>query len=234
VWLHGFTQTQRSAHEFRSILAGTYEVLTIDLPGHGQNASIGASLDETADLLALALPAEPFVLGGYSFGGRVALHFALRHPERLNHLVLLGATRGIADPDERAHRRERDDALADHIELVGTDVFLDEWLTQPMFASLPSNPMERAARSDDPHGLAMSLRLAGTGTQAWLGELLSDLEVPTLALAGARDEKFSREAVAIAGIVRHGASMLIPHAGHAAHLEQPAATAAVVREVQPK
>jgi len=31
-------------------------VLTIDLPGHGQNAAVAASLDETADLLADALP----------------------------------------------------------------------------------------------------------------------------------------------------------------------------------
>ena len=50
VWLHGFTQTKDSAHEFLSILAGTYELLTIDLPGHGDNASVTASLDQTADL----------------------------------------------------------------------------------------------------------------------------------------------------------------------------------------
>ena len=234
MWLHGFTQTQRSAHEFRSILAGTYEVLTIDLPGHGQNASISASLEETADQLARALPAEPFILGGYSFGGRVALHFTLRHPERLSRLVLLGATRGIADPVERAQRRERDNALADHIEEVGASAFLDEWLALPMFASLPSDPTERATRSVDPHGLAMSLRLAGTGTQTWLGGALGEVVVPTLALAGALDEKFSREARAIAGTVRHGAAMLIPRAGHAAHLEQPAATAALVSGVQPQ
>ena len=234
MWLHGFTQTQQSAHEFRSILAGTYEVLTIDLPGHGQNASIEASLLETADLLARTLPTEPFVLGGYSFGGRVALHFALRHPERLSRLVLLGATRGIADAAERAQRRERDNNLAAHIEQVGAEAFLDEWLTQPMFAALPSDPAERAARSRDPHGLAASLRLAGTGAQAWLGEALGDVEVPTLALAGAQDEKFSREAAAIARSVRRGVSALIPHAQHAAHLEQPAATAALVAEVQPQ
>ncbi len=39
VWLHGFTQTKESAHQFRSILAGTNELLTLDLPGHGENAA---------------------------------------------------------------------------------------------------------------------------------------------------------------------------------------------------
>ena len=52
VWLHGFTQTKDSAHQFRSILAATHELLTLDLPGHGQNAAILASLPETAELLA--------------------------------------------------------------------------------------------------------------------------------------------------------------------------------------
>jgi 2-succinyl-6-hydroxy-2,4-cyclohexadiene-1-carboxylate synthase len=125
VWLHGFTQTKDSAHQFRTILAGMGELLTIDLPGHGENASIAASLTETADLLADVLPDEPFVLGGYSYGARVALHFALAHAPRVRGLVLLGATRGIEDPSERDARRRRDEELADRIEAMGTEAFLD-------------------------------------------------------------------------------------------------------------
>lgn len=101
MWLHGFTQTKDSAHRFRSILAGTNELLTLDLPGHGENAAIQASLEETAVLLANVLPEEPFALGGYSFGARVALHFTLHFPSRVHALVLLGATRGIEDPGAR-------------------------------------------------------------------------------------------------------------------------------------
>jgi 2-succinyl-6-hydroxy-2,4-cyclohexadiene-1-carboxylate synthase len=228
VWLHGFTQTKDSAHQFRSILAGTSELLTLDLPGHGENASLRASLPETADLLADVLPEEPFILGGYSFGARVALHFALRHGERLRGLVVLGATRGIQDETERGVRRKRDDDLADRIESIGTDAFLDEWLSQPMFSSLPDDPLERASRSRDAHGLANSLRSAGTGTQAWLAPELTSLAVPTLALAGRNDEKFSREAVAIARGVEVGRSDFVDSASHAAHLEQPERSAALV------
>jgi 2-succinyl-6-hydroxy-2,4-cyclohexadiene-1-carboxylate synthase len=234
VWLHGFTQTKDSAHQFRSILAGSYEVLTIDLPGHGQNARIDATLNETADLLADALPPEPFILGGYSFGGRVALHFALRYPTRLNRLVVLGATRGIQDPDERSERRSRDETLADHIELVGVDVFLDEWLDQKMFAGLPIDPIERAARSTDAEGLANSLRFAGSGTQSWLAPQLPALDVETLTIAGRDDLKFSAVALAIAATVRHGHHQLVEKAHHAAHLEQPEATALIIRGHQPQ
>jgi 2-succinyl-6-hydroxy-2,4-cyclohexadiene-1-carboxylate synthase len=225
VWLHGFTQTRASAHQFRSILAGSNELLTLDLPGHGTAQDLKASLEETADLVAEVLPDEPVALGGYSFGGRVALHLALRHPGRLRHLVLLGATRGIENQLERRARRNRDEALAHRIDEIGGPAFLDEWLGQPMFAALPDDPLERAARSADTDGLANSLRLAGTGTQTWLAPLLATITAPTLALAGARDAKFSAEAQAIALAMSWGSYDLIDGAGHAAHLERPETTA---------
>ena len=234
VWLHGFTQTKNSAHEFLSILAGSNELVTIDLPGHGENAAVSASLDETADLLAEVLPKEPFILAGYSFGGRVALHVALRHPERLSHLVLLSSTLGIRDDSERRARRERDEALADRIEVLGADAFLDEWLAQPMFASLSHDALERQARSHDAEGLAMSLRLSGTGTQAWLGESLGAFKGPSLVLAGARDKKFVLEARRLQDALTNSSSAFVADAGHAAHLERPRLVAELVDDVQPQ
>jgi 2-succinyl-6-hydroxy-2,4-cyclohexadiene-1-carboxylate synthase len=234
VWLHGFTQTKVTGHQFRTILAGAYEVLTIDLPGHGENAGISASLDETADLLADALPTEPFILAGYSLGGRVALHVALRHPERLSALMLLSATAGIVDDDERRARVERDETLATRIESIGTDAFLDEWLAQPMFASLAPDPLERAARSSDATGLADSLRHAGAGTQDWLGSRLAALNTPTTVVAGAKDAKFMAEAERLGEYIPHASISIVLEAGHAAHLERPDACARALFGIYPQ
>lgn len=228
VWLHGFTQTRASAHSFRSILAGTRELLTIDLPGHGENADLGASLSETADLLDEVVPREPFTLAGYSLGGRVALHFALAQPRRLRALVLVSATLGIADATERDRRRQRDEALADHLEAIGAEAFLDEWLAQPMFADLPADPLERAARSRDARGMANSLRRSGTGTQAWLAPRARDLRVDTLVIAGQRDEKFVGEARLLGEAIAGARVITVPGVGHAAHLEAPEALANLV------
>lgn len=227
--MHGFTQTRSSAHQFRTILAGTHELLTPDLPGHGEAAEICATLQETADLLVAGLPDEPLALGGYSYGARVALHVAIRHPERIRKLVVLGASRGISDEVERAARRERDDQLARRIMEIGTEAFLDEWLAQEMFASLPADDIERAARSTSAVGLANSLRYSGTGTQAWLADQLTAIDTPTLALAGERDRKFITEARAIAHGVKKGSFHAIAGAGHAAHLERPALVARAVQ-----
>ena len=201
--------------------------MTLDLPGHGSAASLSASLPETAELVLEALPREPVVLGGYSFGARVALHVALREPSRLRALVLLGASRGIRDPRERHERVVRDEALARHLEEVGVDVFLREWLTQPLFERLGARA-ESDTRSSDAAGLANSLRRAGTGTQEWLGDRLATLDTPTLALAGDADTKFTLEARAIADALTNGRCATIRDAGHAAHLEQPERVATAI------
>jgi len=228
VWLHGFTQTSDSARRFRTILAGRHEVLAPDLPGHGQNASVLADLNETADLLAEAIPEPRFALGGYSYGARVALHLALRHPERVSRLVLLGATRGISDESARRDRRASDDEWARQIERVGVDEFLDAWLAQPIFATLATSEEERSSRSRDAAGLAESLRRSGTGQQAWLEPRLGEIHVPTLVLSGSLDAKFTLEAVALAKGIPLAQRALIEGAGHAAHLEHPTSCADVV------
>lgn len=228
-WLHGFTQTGASAHRFRSILAGQRPVVGPDLPGHGSQRHHARTLEETADDIAATLPVDPVIVGGYSLGGRVALHLALRHPEKLRALILVGATRGLPTPNAREARRQRDETLARHIEDVGADAFIDEWLAQPMFARLPVDEAERRARqANDAAGLASSLRLSGTGTQRWLGEDIPSLPMPILAIAGAADDRFATEALALAHDAPRGEASLVPGAGHAAHLQQPALTAALV------
>ncbi|MEI8269689.1 MAG: alpha/beta fold hydrolase [Acidimicrobiaceae bacterium] len=228
LWLHGFTQTRDSAHIFRYILAGTNEVLTVDLPGHGSASDVTASLNETADLIAEILPPEPIALGGYSMGGRIALHVALQHPGRISKLILLSATRGIGDKVEREERRERDDDLAERIISLGSEEFTEEWLAKPMFASLPFDPAERTARSTDAQGMANSLRSAGTGTQEFLSPRLGEIEVPTLCIAGSLDKKFVGEANHLAQRIKNGSLEVVEDAGHAVHLEKPEEVAKLV------
>jgi 2-succinyl-6-hydroxy-2,4-cyclohexadiene-1-carboxylate synthase len=131
----------------------------------------------------------------------------------------------MIDDNERRARARRDEALATRIETIGTDAFLDEWLTQPLFASLPPDPLERAARSTDAKGLANSLRHAGTGTQGWLGSRLAQLAMPTTVVAGAKDAKFIAEAERLGEYVPHASISVVLDAGHAAHLERPDACA---------
>jgi 2-succinyl-6-hydroxy-2,4-cyclohexadiene-1-carboxylate synthase len=162
-------------------------------------------------------------------GGRHALALALRHPDLVTALVMVGATPGLVEEAERIHRRRRDDALAAAIEAVGIDRFVTDWLAQPMFAGLsPAARFEDERRRNDPAALAESLRRAGTGSQPSLWDRLPELDVPVLLVVGEADEKYRAIAQRMAAALPRATVELVAGAGHAAHLEQPHRVAAAV------
>ena len=230
VMIHGFTQTRACWGPFAENLASDHRLLMIDAPGHGDSAALMADLVEGADLLAKTGGRGTYV--GYSMGGRFALHIALRHPELVERLVLISTTAGIDDDAERARRRGDDDALAAHIEDIGVDVFVDEWLAQPMFSSLGVDAALAGLRkANTAAGLASSLRLAGTGTQSPLWEQIRELDMPVLVIAGADDAKFVASSRRLVETIGSNAELeIIPGVGHSAQLEDPTRTATIVRE----
>jgi 2-succinyl-6-hydroxy-2,4-cyclohexadiene-1-carboxylate synthase len=159
---------------------------------------------------------------GYSLGGRLCLHAALMYPHLVRGLAVIGSSPGIADETERATRRAADNKLADHISDVGVDAFVDEWLSQPLFADLTLDEDARADRLlNTADGLASSLRHAGTGAQGSLWPRLREINMPVLTIAGELDAKFAAIGRQIAASVPQGRSVEIAAAGHAAHLQQP-------------
>jgi pimeloyl-ACP methyl ester carboxylesterase len=75
-------------------LTHEYEVLAVSLPGHGESKgggmkSIPAYRDFLLDFLN-ALSLDRCFLGGHSLGGGIVLDFALRYPEKLKGVILIG------------------------------------------------------------------------------------------------------------------------------------------------
>jgi len=230
VLAHGFTQTAASWETFAVLLAArmpTATIVAVDLPGHGTAGALCADLWESADHLVRHGGRATYV--GYSMGGRVALHAALAHPASVERLILIGATAGIDDANERLARRTSDEALATHIEAVGVEAFIDEWLANPLFARLTPATDQRADRlRNTAAGLASSLRATGTGAQEPLWERLTTLDVPTLTVAGTADAKFSEIGRRLRDTIPGAQFEQIEGAGHSVHLERPAATADVI------
>lgn len=231
VLVHGFTQTGVSWRHVARRLACDHTVIRVDAPGHGGSSAIQADLSATADLLAETGGRATYV--GYSMGARAVLRLALDHPDLVAGLVLVGATAGIDDPDERAERRRLDHVRAERIEKLGVAAFLEEWLAQPLFANLPDDVEERRARATNTaSGLASSLRLSGTGTMdpPWWSAL-SEIRAPTVAMAGQLDLKFVKLGRRVADTVPGAKLVTVPGAGHAAHLHAPELVADRVREI---
>ena len=217
-FLHGFTQTSRSWSHLVEKLPFTSTL--IDLPGHGDSPDGRRSLTQTAEEIADAMPAGCLI--GYSMGARMALHTALQYPHKVSALVLVSGTAGIRDNDERTARRLSDIELATHIQELGVPAFIDEWLSQPLFAGLNSVTNQRADRlRNHAVGLADSLRFAGTGTQEPLWDQLHMLTMPVLLMCGTKDTKFHTIATEMGASIPSSTCVAIEDAGHTVHLEQP-------------
>jgi 2-succinyl-6-hydroxy-2,4-cyclohexadiene-1-carboxylate synthase len=200
----------------------------VDLPGHGR-APVARDLAEAAYRLGRAGGWGVYL--GYSLGGRLALHLALAQPDLVAALILIGAHPGLELPAEREARRTADDAKAERLAEVGLAAFLDEWLAQPLFATLPPAAAQREARLvNDTGKLAATLRNLSTGRQEALWDRLPSLSMPVLLLAGAHDEAYARLGRrAVAAIGENASFETVAAAGHAAHLEQPDTVAQRVR-----
>ncbi len=231
VLLHGFTHTGASWDPVRSELGERYRALAPDIRGHGSASERGpVTLAAVLDDIAAVAP-EQFTLAGYSMGGRLALQFAVAHPERVQRLVLIGASPGIADPAERAQRRLEDERLADELNRSSVEEFAARWEKTPVLAGQPANVLA-AVRADRfrsaPAGLARALRGLGTGTLPSLWERLAEVTIPVVLVVGERDEKFRALAIEMAEMLPSVEITIVPGVGHAVHLEAPRRVAEIV------
>jgi 2-succinyl-6-hydroxy-2,4-cyclohexadiene-1-carboxylate synthase len=179
----------------------------------------------------IAEAGEGAVIAGYSLGGRLCLHAALRDPGRYAGVVTVGASAGIEDAAERSARAGADAKLATWMESASIEDVVAVWERQPLFADQGEALVEdqRAGRlSHDPRELASLLRSAGQGALGPVWGELRRLGPPLLALAGARDERYAEAARRLAGAAPRGRAAIVENAGHAPHLQHPEAVAALL------
>ena len=173
------------------------------------------------------------LLVGYSLGGRIGLRAALRDPERYLGVVTIGATAGIDEPSLRTARAEADERLAAWIEAAPIEDIVGLWERQPLFADQSEALIEeqRPGRlAQRPLDLAMTLRTAGQGVLEPVWHELLRLDLPLLAIAGARDEGYVSAAKRMADIAPRGRAEIVEDAGHAAQLQRPDEVAWLIEE----
>ena len=192
-----------------------------------------------ADIAALAdaLSLGPFALLGHSFGGIAALHFALAHPDLLTQLIL------VSTPASHHYIEDVESALAELLEPVA----LAELAS--LQDSAPSAQVMRRSLEllspiyfQDPARVAQlglnSVRF-GPETQAvWeslegfdLRPRLSEVPVPALVIAGARDRAVTVErARELADALPQGKLLIIEKSGHYPFIEAPDAFLSGVRK----
>lgn len=236
VFLHGWS-VDRSFFAGQAALAQEgFRILAPDLPGHGDRAlgsapaTMAGLADALGDLLAQAAPERAVVIG-WSMGATVALHhLARRGASGIAGLVIVDMSPKVANAPDWQHGLAGGQDL--DAALQAADRMERDW---PLYAPRVARAMFAAGEEASPRVTAAAERIAARDPAVmaalWRSLVRADhrgtvaaLPVPVLAVAGADSQLYS-PAVArwLAATAPHGRSVTIAAAGHAPHVENPAA-----------
>jgi pimeloyl-ACP methyl ester carboxylesterase len=228
-----------------------FHVILPDRPGHGlsdefdyRRVDLRQANVEFVTALLDELGIERAALVGNSYGGFMALHFALAHPERVSKLIILSFFPGfdrklpmmmrvmvtpvlgtllgmtIARPSLSNTRRFFSSLLVAHIDRMPEELVELETL----HARRHQRSIGRLFRA------GMTAR--GFRSRYLLEDELQHVRVPTTFLWGERDQfKTVDEGRAMAGHVPGGRFHVITNAGHMPSTDQPEATADLLERV---
>jgi pimeloyl-ACP methyl ester carboxylesterase len=225
VLIHDGLVHRRVWDEQFSFFAQQYKVIRYDRRGYGRSECPTEDYSNVADLQTLLqfLEVERTGLMGVSAGGMIALDFTLAYPDRVEALVLVGtAVRGF---EVSEHMRQRGQAAAKPlIENDDVEQTIENWVNDPYLVA-PANTTARQRLREfltsHPHNLydPHLHRVEEPGEPA-IGRL-SEVRVPTLLIIGESDIADNH---AVSGAlqvgIRDSKRVVLPNAGHLAHLEQ--------------
>jgi pimeloyl-ACP methyl ester carboxylesterase len=241
VMLHSGVTDRRSWYAVADSLLGSADVIAYDRRGYGASEVGELGFSHVEDLLVVLdrLATGPVWLVGNSMGGRLALDFALSHPDRVAGLLLLApAVSGSPDPTdvdaaslvilERIDRAWEDD---DKPEVVRLATWL--WLDGPTGAE---GRVTGAARrlAEDMNRVIVSRdadeEAGDSGLDAW--DSLEEIDLPTVVGCGDLDAPFLLDlSQRLAERLPQGRFVLLPGVAHLPGLEQPETVAALVTEM---
>ena len=235
VLLHGFGDSYTSWDGWVAELKPKFRVITLDFPGHGLTRAPDGyllssnGLADFVDAFAAALTLPKFAVAGNSMGGGAAWQLAVRHPDRLNALILVDAAgfpnekppgevplafRILQYPIGRALLRNIDTRPLIE-EGLKTDVY-DKSVITPAFVDRWAE-FQRA-----PGHRAILMGLNPRAHSQATSELLGTIKVPTLILHGENDPLIEPASARKFAAAIPGARLITyPQVGHLPQIEIP-------------
>ncbi len=215
---HGYSATSQMWSGQIEALAKAYKLILWDMRGHGQSdyPADPAAYSEAAtvaDMAALldAVGAERAIVGGLSLGGYMSLAFHLAHPERVRALLIIDTGPGYRNDEAREGWNRNALKTAERYETEG-------------LGRLAAGSVEmRTSRHRSADGLALAARGMLTQKDAQVISSLPTIAVPSVVVVGADDTPFLAASDYMAAKIPGARKVVIPAAGHAANIDQPAA-----------
>jgi 3-oxoadipate enol-lactonase len=214
-------------------LSDRYNVVALDLPGHGRSSAALEpwSFDYAARVVAgliEQLDVAPVHLVGLSFGGMVAQATTLARPDLVRSLVLIGTASSF--PDEvRKGMNARAQLVRSNGMAAVVESTLQRWFTRQTAQRRPDiiDRITKTLLSDD----------AATHAEIWdiianlnFDDRLSEVQCPTLVLVGEQDPSTPPAVAAgLASRIPNAKMVVIPDASHIVTVEAPEAVNVALR-----
>ena len=167
-----------------------FDVIAMDLRGHGESELIGGPLDvhelarDAVQVLDECRVATCAVVG-MSLGGAVAQALALDHPERVSRLAVIATVCGRT-PEERDRARERIEFLKRHGTAGIAEANRERWFTDAFRRRHPEI-VERRVEQVKACDAASYLHAFTVFCTTDLVDRLGEIHVPALIVAGEHD-----------------------------------------------
>ena len=213
---HGYSSTSRMWDGQVAALKDRYQVIVWDMRGHGESDypkdpalySEGLTIGDMRALLDV-VGADKAIVAGLSLGGYMSLAFHASHPGRVRALMLFDTGPGFKKDEARAKWNETANRRAADFDARG-------------LAALNQSDEVKLVRHRDASGLAGAARGMLAQKSDRVIQSLDRIAVPTLVLVGANDTNFLAATDYMAAKIKGATKVVIPDAGHAANLHQPA------------
>jgi pimeloyl-ACP methyl ester carboxylesterase len=229
VLLHAGVAHSRMWDEQVKVFSRRHTVVRYDLRGFGRSPAASGSFAhyrDVSDLLTM-LGIDKAHLVGLSFGGRVAIDFALAYPDKVRSLVLASAAIGGAEPsaEMREYDRQESALLEKGDRERAADLNVRTWVVghgrSPAAVPLGIRTAVRTMQLEN-YAVSSSVEAKSVRLDPPAITRLEQIHVPTLVLVGDRDMAWFQElaqtlARRIPGAEKRG----IPNVAHMINLEQP-------------
>jgi pimeloyl-ACP methyl ester carboxylesterase len=215
---HGYSSSSGMWKGQIEALSKTHKLVVWDMRGHGDsdypdNQDAYTEEATVADMAALldAVDAKTAIIGGLSLGGYMSLAFNRTHPDRVSALLIIDTGPGYRNDEARAGWNRTSIARAARFEKEGLGMLAN------------ASAEVRAVRHRSADGLAKAARGMLTQRDASVMNSLPTIAVPAVVVVGANDTPFLAASDYMAAKIPGAKKVVIPDAGHAANIDQPAA-----------
>ncbi|HKV11599.1 MAG TPA: alpha/beta fold hydrolase, partial [Thermoanaerobaculia bacterium] len=224
VFLHDGLLASETWDDQIPVFEKTFRTVRYDRRGYGRSEPAKAPYSDVDDLAAVfdALKIPRAILVGCSYGGSLAVDFALAHPDRVEGLVLTGPVVSGLPYSQHFNRRGIVNALPRFRE-GNTQKVVENWANDPYITDAASTRARERIRellTKNPGPVSGNLQPTPPARPA--ASRLGEIRKPALLLLGASDiPDVHAHAGALENGIERARRVVIPGAGHLVHMEKP-------------